>query len=329
MKKSLKIILMMTLLIILVLTTNSLAATSTIKLIPSKTNVTAGEEFTVQVSLEGTEPILGMESRLDYDKNLFELTEKKIETQIKGTDLSGGDEARLDVTTEDPVTSTNIFTLTFKTKENATTKTSEIKLTNIKLVKQDYQELSVADQSISLNVTGNSQNDNNNEDNSNTELKGITLEHTNLNLVLGITTKFNLNVNADPVTATLPQIVWSSSNQNVAKLEQTDSKGNISIVPVAEGKTTITAKTADGKYSATCEVNVQSNGNVSGENNTSNDANTTNTNQRTNSTNTDSTTSANNLPATGEKTKYVLVIVAGLIGIGIVSYIGYKKYKEI
>jgi len=64
--------------------------------------------------------------------------------------------------------------------------------------------------------------------------------------------------------------------------------------------------------------------------NTTNNVTNNTANKTTNNTaNTDASMTNSNLPKTGAETKYILLIVAGLIGVGFVSYIGYRKYKEI
>ncbi len=64
-------------------------------------------------------------------------------------------------------------------------------------------------------------------------------------------------------------------------------------------------------------------------NTTNNTTDNTTKNTTNNTTNTDASLTNSNLPKTGTETKYILLIVAGLIGVGFVSYIGYRKYKEI
>ena len=314
MKKSLKIILVTLLAMIMILSTSCLAVSDNVTITPSKTDVKTGEEFTVSIGQECTEGAIGIEAELNYDKSVFELVGSP--KMAEGwTNL--GDENQIGAMSNDQQTSGEVMTLTFKAKKAST---STIELTNIKLYKSYENDgiITVANKSISMNVTGEPLEGNDNE------LKGIALDKTNLTLVMGVTTKMNLIAYPNPSDVTLPEIVWSSSDEKIAKLELTDTNGSISIVPVSAGNATITASTRDGKYSATCEVKVNANGNVSGDKTDgqqkSGDAGTAPV---------DDTTKSGVLPKTGAKTKIILISIAGLIVIGFVSYIGYRKYKEI
>ena len=188
--------------------------------------------------------------------------------------------------------------------------------TDNKLITISYTEGEVT-KTATQSITVKAKSDNNN---SSSELKGITLDKSNLTLVLGVTTKMNLIAYANPINASLPEIVWSSSDEKIAKLEKMDTNGSVTVVPVAVGTVTITAKTADGKYSATCKITVNANGNVSG--------NTTNVTKVTSTNTSDNTTTTSSLPKTGSTTKYILLIVAGLICIAFVSYVGYRKNEN-
>ncbi len=340
MKKELRTVLLAIFIIICNIATVSLAANEQVTLTSSKKDVRSGETFEITISQQ-SDGLTGFESTLNYDKNIFSLEKKEL-----GKDwIDIGNDTKLDAMSNSAVSSGEVFKLTFKVKENVSATTSEIKLAGIKLYKTSSDSVEVQDKAVSINVAGGSSSDNNNNNNNGEELKGITLDYTNLTLVLGITTRFGIRADANPSTATLPKIVWSTSDERIAKLEETDTNGGITIIPVSAGNVQITAKTSDGRYSATCNVTVNANGNASGNtsntgnnsngtntvnNNTNKNTNTntnTNTNKVTNTT--DNTTTTSNLPKTGSTTKYILLIVAGLIGISFIAYKGYKKYKEI
>ena len=80
-------------------------------------------------------------------------------------------------------------------------------------------------------------------------VSSISLDNTNLNLVIGDET--NLNAVVYPETAENKSISWSSSNENVAKI--IDGK----VTAVSPGDAIITAKTNDGGYMATCNISVK------------------------------------------------------------------------
>ena len=64
-------------------------------------------------------------------------------------------------------------------------------------------------------------------------------------------TAFNLVATIEPSNATNKKVVWFSSNTSVATVSS-----NGRVVTLKEGVTYIRAKTADGKYTASCRINV-------------------------------------------------------------------------
>ena len=60
-----------------------------------------------------------------------------------------------------------------------------------------------------------------------------------------------LTANINPSNSSNKNVTWTSSNENVAVV---NSGGRVTAIGV--GKTTITARTVDGGYTATCEINV-------------------------------------------------------------------------
>ncbi len=325
MKSKLRIALLAMLVIVCNIATFSWAADEKVSMTASKKDVKSGDTFEITISQEST-GVVGFESTLNYDTNLFTLT--KVENGTGWRDM-GNQTTKFDAISDNAITSGNIFKLTFTVKENVSAKTSEIKLSGIKLYRTSTDKVDIEGKSVSINIAGQGSSNNNDE------LKGITLNKTNLTLALNIATKMQLSANANPITATLPEIVWSTSNDKVVAIEKTEFNDSVILSSVGVGNATITAKTKDGKYSATCQVTVNASGNVSGD--TQNGGNNSNgtTSQENSikadnvSANSDDTIKAGILPKTGSKTKSVLLVVAGLAGVGIISYIGYRKYKEI
>ena len=78
---------------------------------------------------------------------------------------------------------------------------------------------------------------------------GVSLNKTELTLEEGKSEKLIPTV--DPRGATNTKVTWTSSNPSVATV---DEQGNVTAVTV--GKTTITVKTDDGGFTATCAVTV-------------------------------------------------------------------------
>jgi len=78
---------------------------------------------------------------------------------------------------------------------------------------------------------------------------GVTLDKTNVSLIVGGTT--SLIATVSPSGATNKNVTWTSDNTSVAKV---DSNGNVTAV--GYGNATIKAKTADGGYTASCAVSI-------------------------------------------------------------------------
>lgn len=85
---------------------------------------------------------------------------------------------------------------------------------------------------------------------------GVTLNESTLQLAKDW--EMSLEATVLPEEATNPEVIWSSSNEGVATV---DNEGNISVI--ALGKTTITVTTVDGGKTATCEVTVANEGRFS------------------------------------------------------------------
>lgn len=332
MKKSLKIVLVVMLVAILMFSINSLAATSNVKLTASKTSVTPGEEFTVSVSLESEEDILGIASLLEFDSNLFELKNKKIEQN--GTNLDAGEDKRLDLSMNEAIKSGNIFTLTFAVKDNVSAQTSEIRLKDIELSKQDYTEISVEDQVVSIDITNKQQEP---------ELPVITLSKIEITKAPD-KVDYTEGEKFNPAGLVIKAVYSDGTQKEITDYTyspNTELKAENKLITFSYGENGVTKSTTQAiNVKATPVTNNNTNNNVStNQNNNKTTNNTTNNTAKNATNNTTKNTSNNttndvsmtnsNLPKTGEETKYVLLIMAGLIGVGFVSYIGYRKYKEI
>ncbi|MCM1364608.1 MAG: Ig-like domain-containing protein [Faecalibacterium sp.] len=81
------------------------------------------------------------------------------------------------------------------------------------------------------------------------KVSGISLNVTSASLYT--TRVYTIKPTVTPSTATNKNVTWTSSNSKVAKV---DSSGVVTALAV--GTATITAKTADGGYTARCEINV-------------------------------------------------------------------------
>ena len=80
-------------------------------------------------------------------------------------------------------------------------------------------------------------------------VKGVTLNKTNLAMEKGEAEVLTATLN--PTNSTNKNVTWTSSNENVAVVNQ-----NGRVTAIGEGTTTITVRTADGGYTASCNIRV-------------------------------------------------------------------------
>ena len=81
------------------------------------------------------------------------------------------------------------------------------------------------------------------------DVTGVILNKAKLNLTVGATS--TLTAYVKPVDAADPRVSWSSTDESVATVDE-----NGKVMAVSEGTTSITVKTVDGGFTASCEVNV-------------------------------------------------------------------------
>ena len=93
---------------------------------------------------------------------------------------------------------------------------------------------------ISLGFTACSDDD----DLKNVSVTGVTITPTTLTLKAGTTG--TLTATVVPENATVTTVAWSSSDTNIATIE------NGIVTAISEGSTTIKVKTDDGGFTATC-----------------------------------------------------------------------------
>lgn len=83
------------------------------------------------------------------------------------------------------------------------------------------------------------------------DLKGIKLSETEVTIICR--DSHQLEVNSIPEGIDLSNLVWTSSDERVVNV---DENGLVTTNPLQKGTSVITVTTADGLYSATCEVTV-------------------------------------------------------------------------
>ena len=142
------------------------------------------------------------------------------------------------------------------------------------------------------------------------KVSGVKLDKTSLDMQVG--EKINLVATIQPLDATEKDVIWSSSNEQVAKISE-----NGIIEALKEGTTTITVKTKDGSFTATCEITVVTKTNSDDDIYTENEKQPGKIEQAG-----DSTTAKGEIPNAGAKTIITVVVMSIIIAICI-----YKKYK--
>jgi len=78
---------------------------------------------------------------------------------------------------------------------------------------------------------------------------GVSLDRTSLTMVVG--TKRHLNAKVEPESIKNPKLVWTSADASVATVAKDGT-----VTAVSLGTTTVTVKTVEGGYTATCTIKV-------------------------------------------------------------------------
>ena len=144
---------------------------------------------------------------------------------------------------------------------------------------------------------------------SDTFVQSITISVGKLSLNEGAS--FILATTITPENATNKTIIWSSNNENVAKVE--DGK----VIAISEGTATITATTADGNHTDTCEVIVTKSGKAPSGTETGKEEEKK-----------EPSTVPTEIPKAGSSTTLITLIIF-TIALAIIIKANLKKYKEI
>ena len=313
MKNKVKLFIILLLITVLAVNTFSLAASEAkVTADASSTSVKSGDTFDVTVSQEISEGATGFYFTINYDNEILELVDYNsiVKNSWNIMEQKEPSEGTLEVGilfSGEPgniPTSGSVLKLNFKVKDNY----KETKETTITINpswddgnahNNGYIQLTKIEKKIKVNETSNG-NTNTNSGNTNTNNENTNSGNTNTN---------NENTNSE------------NTNTNS---ESTNTNG---------GTTNINnTNTSSNSSSSNSTSNNTSRNNTT--NNVSNNASRNNTNNNSSTNNASNNTSNNtntvtNLPKTGSRSVYTLLIVLGLAGIAFASYKGYKKYKDI
>ena len=141
-------------------------------------------------------------------------------------------------------------------------------------------------------------------------VEGVTLDKENI--ILKVKEELTLKAIINPTNATNKEVIFESSNEKIAKVDE-----NGKVVAIDEGSAKITVTTKDGGFKADCSITV-SNEEIDDEGNNSGSGGSDSLGNSENKT---------KIPYTGGVNPVVFIILgAGLIGIGIFNI---KRKKEI
>ena len=266
-----------------------------ISLTPSDlTELSAGESFTVTLSLSelsGTTGIDSISGYINIDEDVLEdLTISSIVTNSDGqvevndenildvydassvssssydygivlntSPASGKGDYRLVIDLEEAISSgTDLVTITYQVKSDVSSGTYEdvITYSSFVIYEGTSNKYTVDDKSIDITVADSSSDTDSSSSDDTVTLEGISLNITETTLTVD-SSDITLVVSADPTNADLPTIVWSLSDDDVVELRD-NGDGSATISPISSGSVTVTATTEDGSYSATCVITVTS-----------------------------------------------------------------------
>ena len=139
---------MLTLLFALLFITTVNAA-ETVSLTSNKTTVKAGEEFIVTVNIKCDDAINGFTGKLEWNENQIELVNKTLDSNF--VDLSSGFPQMEVLTNSDSVKETNLYKVTFKAKKSVSAGEMQIKLTGI-FVSTFSNDTSLSDKTLKITI---------------------------------------------------------------------------------------------------------------------------------------------------------------------------------
>ena len=250
-KKILSIMLILALLVCLLPVTHTFAADEqfTLKIVPSVTNVNKGstEEITYTVigqgnsatSMSGITTELEIPAGLTYIEGSGEIIEiaGKIQNNLDGTEFVEDTMKGIFIFNLNPFQLTEETAIaTFKCSVNSDASgVLEVKATNVVITNGNYDTVSNV---TTINAVTNVV----------TPVTGITLNKTTLQLNAG--SSETLIASLQPDGATSQSINWKSNDTTVATVN------NGTVTGISGGTAIITATTADGNHSASCQVTV-------------------------------------------------------------------------
>ena len=306
MRNKVKIVVAIGLVIVLIMNTFSLAVSEgQVKLKTSNNSVKKGDTFTVTVSEELSDGATSFQSDLKYNQSILELSSINTASGWNYMGETESDRASEEVLVlfafaNSEVTSGDVLTLTFKVKDDYTTEAeTKVEVVNSILYKVSNEEVNADDTSISIKVNEASNNQGTNNTSNNT-----TNNTTN-------------------------NIINNTSNN------RTNNTSNNTTNNTSNNRTNNTTNNTSNNRTNNTSNNTSNNRTNNTTNNTSNNTTNNTSNNRTNNTsnnttnNTSSNSTSSTLPKTGSGRAYILLIIAGLLGVAFISYKGYEKYKGI
>lgn len=245
-KRIASVLLALVLAISLIPTVVFAAQTGEITATTSATNVKAGDEFTITVSIGKVTNFAAIQLELKYDSTKLEYIESKANgifanednfflTDTKGNEISLSGSVLNRPTVEN---GTTIFTSKFKVKNGATGNVAPIlSVSVLQEMDAEYNQSDIATTVNQATVTVPQ------------GVTGVSLDKTTLTLAVNDTGKLTATVTPD--NATNKNVTWKSSNTSVATVSADGT-----VTAKNAGTATITVTTADGGKTATCTVTV-------------------------------------------------------------------------
>lgn len=185
------------------------AASGSISVTASSSQVVKGNTFTVTVAGSADENITGLQAALSYDKTKLSLESKATGTGF--SDLSGSDAeiAIASTSSSSLTTSGTLYTLTFKVLDTATEGDTIISVTSATLAlvndNQEQENVSVADGSATITIKSDNTTVGNNDNNNKIDDGTVTTTPSSTNSDSGSDKSSSSSASSSKKTTTLPQ----------------------------------------------------------------------------------------------------------------------------
>ena len=280
------------------------AATGSVSVIPSKTEVNPGDTFTVTISGSCEEGINGLEAVVTYEEAKLELVESKAADNKwidLGQNVDTGVGISLMCNSADTIKNANMYVLTFKVKNDATVDTTaKVTASGITLYSDASQTYTEGTKEAEVSIKAKAQEPSNPSEPTTPTTPSEPSNPSESTTPTTPTEPTTPSNPSNPTNPTTPSDV-TGTNTNGTSSNGTDSNGSSSNGSSTSGTSTPGKSTTSGTTTSSTSTTEKTNNSQS------------------------SDTYKSSLPKTGENDYIMIATCTAMLVFGVMSYYGYRK----